>query len=198
MSPHFFVCRRVPLPGSCLGPPSPSYRAICKWLLPALGLEVPWSGQAANLAWLLLVLGLGPLSKRYGACWGQMLLDWEILEKSKTWSKRDHLYGKATGNDWVDPHVRWSRVLGNHQGGVPSVSQIDGDSDMTPATWLCSAWGGLRERSGLCQHFCLVESAPLPSRLSHSDARQFSFSLFVPGSFQDAAPVLELKGGESE
>ena len=32
-----------------------------------LGLEVPERGQAVNQGWLSLVLGLGPLSKRYRA-----------------------------------------------------------------------------------------------------------------------------------
>ena len=31
-----------------------------------LGLEIPRLSQAMDLGWLLLVLGLGPLSKRYG------------------------------------------------------------------------------------------------------------------------------------
>ena len=30
-----------------------------------LGLEIPRASQALNIGWLLLVLGLGPLSKRY-------------------------------------------------------------------------------------------------------------------------------------
>ena len=31
-----------------------------------LGLEIPRRSKAVNLGWLLLVLGLGPLSKMYG------------------------------------------------------------------------------------------------------------------------------------
>ena len=31
-----------------------------------LGLEILEQSQVVNLGWLLLVLGLGPLSKRYG------------------------------------------------------------------------------------------------------------------------------------
>ena len=34
-----------------------------------LGLEIPRRSQAVNLGWLLLVLGLWPLSKRYEV-WG--------------------------------------------------------------------------------------------------------------------------------
>ena len=31
-----------------------------------LGLEIPRQSRIVNLGWLLLVLGLGPLSKKYG------------------------------------------------------------------------------------------------------------------------------------
>ena len=48
------------------GPSCMSYKAIYRWLLLVLGLEGPRHSQAMNLGWLLLVLGLGPLSKRYG------------------------------------------------------------------------------------------------------------------------------------
>ena len=59
---------------SALGLPSMSYKAICRWLLLLLGLEVPTRGQATNQDQLLLGLGLGPLIERYGAHQGQMLL----------------------------------------------------------------------------------------------------------------------------
>ena len=42
-----------------------SYNVICRWLLLALGLKLPWACQAVNQGWLLLVPDLGPLSKRY-------------------------------------------------------------------------------------------------------------------------------------
>ena len=51
------------LPMSCLGSPGMIYKAICRWLLLVLGLEVPRKGQVAN-QWQ----GLGTLSERYGAC----------------------------------------------------------------------------------------------------------------------------------
>lgn len=38
------------------------------------GLEGAWERLSANRGWLQLVPGLGLLSKRYGACQGQMLL----------------------------------------------------------------------------------------------------------------------------
>ena len=56
-----------PLPVFCPGPPSVSYKAICRWLLLVLGLEVPRQGQAVNQGWLLLVPGLGQLNERYRA-----------------------------------------------------------------------------------------------------------------------------------
>ena len=34
---------------------------------------------------------------------------------------------------WVDPHVGWDRVSGNHQDGSNSVSQANEDSDVAPA-----------------------------------------------------------------
>ena len=48
-----------PVPMFHPGPPSMSYKAICRWLLHVLGLEVPRQSQAVNLGWLLLVPGLG-------------------------------------------------------------------------------------------------------------------------------------------
>ena len=53
-----------------LGPPGRSYKAICRWLL--------------------LMPNLGPLSKKYGAHWGQMLHVWKILGKSEAWAKTGH------------------------------------------------------------------------------------------------------------
>ena len=60
-----------------------SYRAICRWLLLVLSLEVPRRGQAMNQGWLQLIPGLGPLSKRYRIHRDQMLLVREILESPK-------------------------------------------------------------------------------------------------------------------
>ena len=52
----------------CLAPQSMSDKAICRRLLLVLGWEDPRRGQAVNQGWLLLVLGLWPLSEKYGAC----------------------------------------------------------------------------------------------------------------------------------
>ena len=68
-------------------------------------LEVSKRGQVVNESQLLLVLGLGPLSESYGACWGHMQLVWEILGKSEAWAKTDHSYGNAAGNTWVGLQV---------------------------------------------------------------------------------------------
>ena len=82
----------------CIWSPYMNYKAICRWLLLVLGLEVPQRGQAVNQGLLPLLPGLGPLCKRYGSCWGQMLLVWETLGKSEAWAKTSHSYGKAAGN----------------------------------------------------------------------------------------------------
>ena len=37
----------------------------------------------------------------------------------------------------VDLQLGWGRVSGNHQGRGGTVSQVDGDSDMVKACWLC-------------------------------------------------------------
>ena len=53
---------------------SMSYKVICRCLVLVLGLEVAVRGKAMNQGRLLLGLGLGQLSKRYGACQSQMVL----------------------------------------------------------------------------------------------------------------------------
>ena len=53
------------LPGATL----PELQSNLRWLLFLLGLEIPRQSQAVNLGQLLLLLGPGPLSKRYGN-WG--------------------------------------------------------------------------------------------------------------------------------
>ena len=46
-----------------------SYKAICRWLLHVLGLEVPRQSQTVIKIWLLLVPGLGLLSQKYRVWW---------------------------------------------------------------------------------------------------------------------------------
>lgn len=67
-----------------------------------------------------------------------------------------------------------------------------GSESLTP-TLKGVLWGRSQKRNnGSCQYFFLSESC-LP-RSPRSDARQCSSSPRVPGSFQPAAPVLELRG----
>ena len=69
------------LPVFCPGPPSMSYKVVCRWLLLVLGLNVPRQGQTPSQGQLLLALDPGSLSERSGALRGQMLLVCEILGK---------------------------------------------------------------------------------------------------------------------
>ena len=92
-----------------------------------LASEGPRRGRAANQGRLLLVRGLGPLSKRYRAHWGQMLPVWslwtlEILGNSPAWAKTGHLYEEATGSSMGGPQSRCGGVPGNHQSRAKSVS----------------------------------------------------------------------------
>ena len=54
------------MPVFFLGLHNISYKAICRWLLLVLVLEVLRRGQDVNQGRVLLVLGLGQFSKRYG------------------------------------------------------------------------------------------------------------------------------------
>ena len=62
----------------CLGPPSMSYKVVCRWLPLVLGLEVPRRALTANQVCLSPVLGLGLLSKRFWAHQGKTLLVWGL------------------------------------------------------------------------------------------------------------------------
>ena len=118
---------------------------------------------------LLYVVGLGPVSEKYRACWGQVLLVWEVLGKYKAWAKTGHLFGKNIGNRLDGPEIRVGWNLRESQGWVNSVSQVDKDTDMAPACWFCE--GRVYQRNnGLYQHFCLGESCP-PCPKSYPDAR---------------------------
>lgn len=66
------------LPVSGQGPPDRIYKVICSCQLPVLGLEVHGSCYAVNQGWLIIVSCWGPLSKRYGACQGQLMLVWHL------------------------------------------------------------------------------------------------------------------------
>ena len=59
-----------------------------------------------------------------------------------------------------------------------------------------SVWGGLRKGTMASASTFVWQKAVLSS--SHPDARQFNSFPYLPGSFQDAAPALELRGSESK
>ena len=129
-------CRPRELPHvPCPGPPGMSYRTICRWLLLVLGLEMPKRGQAGNLGRLLLLTDLQPRIYR-----GQVLLIWEILEKSTAWTKSGHFYGKQTNKHWKwlcgpESWVGW----GLRESPVPCRQCEPGWQrlDMGPVYWLC-------------------------------------------------------------
>ena len=68
-------------PGWCR-PRSPcmSCKAMCRWLLLVLGVEVLSRNHAVNLGWLLVVPAQGPLSKMYG--------DWGLTEADSCFFER--------------------------------------------------------------------------------------------------------------
>ena len=128
-----------------------------------LGLKVPRRGQAANQCWLLLVPGLEKFSEKYGAHWSQMLLVWEILRKSKAWSKAGCLYGKATWNNLGQTHKL---------GGANYLSQVNENLDMVPACHLFE--GKAQQRNNcLCEYFCLGESCTSSSHLIPDNSVSF-------------------------
>ena len=79
----------------------------------------------------------------------------------------------------VCPQVEWSRVSGNDQDGLNSVSQVDEASYMAPSFELYGGWAQ-QKNNGLCQQFCLGESCLFSS---HPDGRQSRSSPYVPGAF---------------
>ena len=64
---------------------------------------------------------------------------------------------------------------------------------MASAYQLCGEKAN-QKNSVLYQYFCLGESCPSSS---HSDARQFSSSLYVPGAFSAAVQGLQLRASAS-
>ena len=72
------------------------------------------------------------------------------------------------------------------------MSQVDGISDM--ALWLCQARAQKRLNGSLP---AILSGRKLPSS-SHPDAGQLSSFPFVSDALQSAAPMLELRGSESE
>ena len=108
-------------------------------------------------------IGLGTLSERYGAYWGQMLLVWENLGKSENRGMTSHSYKEATGNRLVGP-----KLVGAEPQGITRVGQTVW-ARLRRLRWLLpvgSVGGGAHQRNnGLCQHFCLGRKLS-PSLLS--------------------------------
>ena len=71
------------LPVFYLGPLDISYKAICRWLLLVLGLEVPRRDQTVNPSQMLLVLGVGPLARGTGYMEARCYLFERFLGKSE-------------------------------------------------------------------------------------------------------------------
>ena len=180
-------------PMFCSRRPGVSYRAICRWLLLVLGLEVPRWSQAANQGWLLLVLGLRPPSKRYRACWGQVLLVWEVSGKSEAWANTGHSRGKATGNCLAgsESWVRWDlrEWLGYGKQCEPG-SWMESQIWRPPAGFV----GGGLIKGKMTSVDTSGRKLPPSSR---PNVGQFNSSPYVSGAFQTAASVLELRGSES-
>ena len=85
-----------------------------------------------------------------------------------------------------------SGSLGITRTGQMVLSQVDGNSDMMSLPALCGR-GSAKEQWPLLALPCRRKST-----LQHCpDARQFNSSLYVPGVFQGAAAVLELRESES-
>ena len=101
---------------------------------------------------------------------------------------------KPLETTWVSPKIGRGRVSGNHQSGANSMRQVDGVSYMAlPAGSVGE--GELKKRTMAFASTSIWEKAA-PS--SHPDAGQFISSLYVSGTFQAAATMLELRRSESE
>ena len=145
----------------CLQSHSISYKAICRWLLLLLGLEVSGeAGPAVNQGRLLLVLGLGPLSQRCELSESQMMLIQENLGRSEAWAKTSHSCGKAIGNSLGGLKFGWDRSSRTHQGGATVLGRsMESQIWHPPAGCVCGGRAQKRN-NGLCQHFYLGEVAP--------------------------------------
>lgn len=57
----------------------------------------------------------------------------------------------------------WGVLSGSHQCRANSVSQVNRNSNMVPAFWLCGSGGDGAQQinNNFCQHFCLGEAVPL-------------------------------------
>ena len=101
-----------------------------------------------------------------------------------------HLYRKATEVAWVGLQDGWGGVSGNHPGGMKSVCQADGDSDLLPDC-AYSRESSEKEQWPLPTLVSGIKLSPSPP----SDARRFiPAPTLVSGAFQSAVPAVELRG----
>ena len=161
-----------------------------------LDLESPRWSQAVNLCWLLLVLGLRPLSKWYGG--------WELIEAVACLRGFKELWSMSQDQPFIwksslSGPVSWVGLsLWESPGCWNSVIQVDGNSDMAPACQVCSCvalWGEGSEKGQWAFPAFLSWRKLFPR--SCLDARHFIFSLDDTGIFQAATLVLELRGSMS-
>ena len=86
---------------------------------------------------------------------------------------------------WVGPQLVGVGVSGNHQGGANNVNQVDRESDIVLT---CAIRGGLSRGSMASASISVQEKT---ASLASPQSQTFQF-LPSPGTFQAAAPVLEL------
>ena len=122
-----------------------------------LGLEIPWWIQVLNLGWFLLVLGLGPLSKRWlEAHWDWLLLVWEDLGSCDTWSRPAIHMDKPPLTTWVGMYFGWDWVSGVSRVGKMVLKK----SYMAPTCWLHGSMrGGFKKGTVASAHLSVWEKA---------------------------------------
>lgn len=60
----------------------------------------------------------------------------------------------------VELQIRWGMVSGNHEAGANNVSQVDGDTGMTPVCWLCQ-WDDSAKKQWPLPALLYVRKLPL-------------------------------------
>ena len=116
----------------------------------------------------------------------------ERFQESPKYEAREAIcVEKPLETAWMGLKVGWGGLSGNHQGGANSVSQVGRGSAMLLACQLCGV--GLRKGTMASASTFLLSESSLPSSF-RSDARQFISYPNVPGAFQSAAPVPQLRG----
>lgn len=131
------------------------------------------------------MLGLGPLSKRFSAHQGQLLLVWGEPLKRFQESPQSKLRqaGKATGSSsaWCMSWVRWG--LGIIKAGQTVLARLMESTDLTP-THVCRLVRFQQREQWHCQHFCLETAVLTPAppafspKLVNSVPPHISLALF--------------------